>query len=184
MPILRECFNLKIYLDIDEGLRQYFKFKRDVNKRGHTIDKVLTSIEKREPDAERFIRPQSTHEDLIFSLQPMDTQMLKALDDNYPLKMKLVVKTRHGFNELSLHRVLVGICGLHVDIIVSNDGSELEMAIEGDTSASDISLAAEILCPRILEFLDMQPKWQDGMTGLMQVITLSHISQSLTKRFI
>ena len=145
---------------------------------------MLTSIEKREPDAERFIRPQSAHADLIFSLKPMDPKMIETPNDNYPLRMKLAIKTRHGFNELSLHRVLVGVCGLHVDIIVSNDGSEVQMTIEGDTSASDIALAAEMLCPRILEFLDIQPRWQDGMTGLMQVITLSHISQSLTKRFI
>jgi hypothetical protein len=45
-------------------------------------------------------------------------------------------------------------------------------------------MAAQMLCPRVLEFLDTQPKWQDGVMGLMQLITLSHISQALTKRFI
>ena len=67
LPVLRECYNLKIYLDIDEGLRRHFKLKRDVRQRGHTVERVLGSFEKREPDSARFIRPQSRHADLIFS---------------------------------------------------------------------------------------------------------------------
>ncbi len=184
LPILRDCYNLRIYLDIDEGLRRYFKLKRDVNQRGHTVDRVLTSFEKREPDSERFIRPQSTFADLTLSLQPIHPRMLESLNDKHPLRLKLIVKTRHGFNELSLNRVLVGVCGLHVDIVVSDDGSEVQITIEGETSAADIELAAKMLCPWILEFLDIPTKWQDGMVGLMQLITLSHISQVLTKRFL
>lgn len=184
LPVLRECYNLKIYLDIDEGLRRHFKLKRDVQQRGHTVERVLGSFEKREPDSERFIRPQSNHADVILSLQPIHSRMLEDLDDKLPLRLKLVVNTRSGFNELSTHRVLVGVCGLHVDIVVGNDGSDVKITIEGEVSAADIAMAADILCPRVLEFLDIPPKWQDGMLGLMQLITLSHISQALTKRFI
>lgn len=184
LPVLRECYNLKIYLDIDEGLRQHFKLKRDVQQRGHTVERVLGSFEKREPDSERFIRPQSNHADLILSLQPIHSRLLEDLDDKHPLRLKLVVNTRNGFNELTIHRVLVGVCGLHVDIIVGNDGADVKMTIEGEVSSADIAMAAEILCPRVLEFLDIPPKWQDGMLGLMQLITLSHISQALTRRFI
>jgi uridine kinase len=184
LPILRECYNLKIYLDIDEGLRRHFKLKRDVQQRGYTINRVLGSFDKREPDSERFIRPQSNHADLILALQPIHSRMLEDLDDTHPLRLKLVVHTKNGFNELSIHRVLVGVCGLHVDIMVGNDGADVKMTIEGEVSAADVAVAAEILCPRVLEFLDIPPKWQDGMLGLMQLITLSHISQALTKRFI
>jgi uridine kinase len=184
LPVLRECYNLKIYLDIDEGLRRHFKLKRDVHQRGHTVERVLGSFEKREPDSERFIRPQSRHADLILSLQPIHPGILKDLDDKHPLRLKLVVSTRNGFDDLSMHRVLVGVCGLHVDIVVSDGGAEVRMTIEGETSAADIAMAAEILCPRVLEFLDIPPKWQDGLLGLMQLITLSHINRALTKRFI
>jgi hypothetical protein len=85
---------------------------------------------------------------------------------------------------MTLTRVLVGVCGLHVDMTVNDDSSEIELTIEGESSAQDIALAARMVCPGILEFLDVQPAWQDGMAGLMQLITLSHINQALTKRFI
>jgi uridine kinase len=184
LPILRECYNLKVYLDIDEGLRRHFKLKRDVGQRGHTVEQVLNAIKKREADSVRFIRPQAAYADLSLSLQPIHSRLLEGLDDKQMLRLKLVARTRHGLNELVLNRVLVGVCGLHVDIQVNDDGSEVQITIEGETSAADISMAAEILCPSVLEFLDIQPKWKDGMLGLMQLITLSHISQVMTKRFI
>ncbi|WP_227719515.1 nucleoside/nucleotide kinase family protein, partial [Yersinia proxima] len=184
LQILRKCYNLSVYLDIDEGLRRHFKLQRDVHKRGHTVERVLASFEKREPDSERFIRPQAAHADLVLSLQPIRADMLEDKNHNIPLRFKLVARSRHGLNELSLTRVLVGICGLHVDIISSNDASEVELTIEGETSALDIELAAQMICPQIFEFLDIKPQWQDGVVGLMQLITLSHINQALTKRFI
>jgi uridine kinase len=184
LPLLRECYNLKIYLNIDEGLRQHFKLKRDVLQRGYTVERVLGSFDKREPDSESFIRPQSNHADLILSLQPIHPRILEDLDDKHPLRLKLVVETKNGFNELSMHRVFVGVCGLRVDIVVGNDGADIKMTIEGEVSAEDVAMAAGKLCPRALEFLDNPPKWQDGMLGLMQVVTLAHISQALTKRFI
>jgi len=182
--MLRECYHLTVFLDIDEKLRRQFKLRRDVRQRGHTVERVLSSLEKREADSERFIRPQRRYTDLIFSLQPIHPGMLEKIDnDTHPIRLKLVATSRHAFNELSLNRVLVGVCGLHVDIAVKND-SEIQMTIEGETSAADVALAAKIVCPRVIEFLDLSPQWQDGMGGLMQLITLSHVAQALTKRFI
>lgn len=66
----------------------------------------------------------------------------------------------------------------------NNDASEVELSIEGETSAQDILMAAKMICPQVFEFLDLQPQWQNGVLGLMQLITLSHISQALTRRFI
>lgn len=184
LPILRECYNLSVYLDIDENLRRHFKLQRDVHQRGHTVQMVSSSFEKREPDSLRFIRPQASHADLVLSLQPIHPRILENLNEKHPLRFKVVARSRHGFNEQSLTRMLVGMCGLHVDMVVSSDASEVEFTIEGETSAQDIALAAKMICPRIFEFLDIHPKWQDGVIGLMQLITLSHINQALTKRFI
>lgn len=184
LPILRECYNLSVYLDIDEGLRRHFKLQRDVQQRGHTVESVLDSFARREPDSVRFIRPQAAHADLILTLQPIHPRMLESENGKHPLRFKLVARSRHGLNERSLLRVLIGVCGLHVDMELNNNGSEVVLTVEGETSAEDIALASKMLCPRIFEFLDVQPKWQDGVLGLMQLITLAHINHALTKRFI
>lgn len=183
LPILRDCYSLKIYLDIDEDLRRHFKLERDVKQRGHTLERVLESFARREKDSARFIRPQKAYADLIFSLQPIHPRMLSAVDETHPVRLKLIVTSKHGFNEPSLVRILVGVCGLHVDL-VTDDMSEVGLTIEGEASAEDVEMAAKMLCPRMFEFLDLYPKWEDGMLGLMQLITLTYINQALTKRFI
>ena len=188
LPILRECYDLSVYLDIDEGLRTFFKIQRDVNERGYTLERVLETLEKRRPDSEKFIRPQAAYADLIFSLRPIHAIELSNINNVSKIasqpRLKLVVKSRHGFNESSLKRVLIGLCGLHVDMNTNSEVSEVELSIEGETSAQDIQMAAQIICPQIFEFLDLRPQWQNGALGLMQLITLSHINQALTRRFI
>ena len=182
MPILRDCYNLSVYLDIDEGLRRHFKIQRDVHQRGHTVEKVISAFERREPDAEKFIRPQARNADLIMSLQPIHPRMLDGQEDKHPLHFKLAVRSRKGFDEMTLTRVLVGICGFHVD--VNNDASEVSMTIEGESTAEDIALASKMIYPRLFDFLDMEPKWENGIMGVMQLITLSHINQALTRRIV
>lgn len=184
LPILRECYDLSIYLNVDEDLRTYFKIQRDTKRRGYSIKSVLEAIAKRKPDSEKFIKPQEDYADLIFNLRPINSSELFNADDKNPPRLKLVVKSRHSFNELSLNRVLIGVCGLHVDMNANHDISEVELSIEGETTAHDVKMAAQLICPQIFEFLDLQPKWQNGVLGLMQLITLSHINQSLTRRFI
>lgn len=184
LPILRDCYALSVYLDIDENLRRYFKIQRDVGERGHTLERVLASFEQRETDSERFIRPQVEYADLVFSVQSIHSLQLEKSSKPSVLRYKLLVRSRHGLNELSLIRVLVGVCGLHVDMSTTRDVTETELVIEGDASAQDVALAAQILCPRVIEFLDINPGWEGGVLGLMQLITLSHINQALIKRFI
>ncbi len=181
-PLLRENYDLKIYLDIDENLRKYFIYKRDVEVRGHTLEKVKNSIKKRENDSNTFIHPQINHADLIFSLKLINEQFdIFTKGKDKPL-LKLAVRSRREFNELSLHRILVGVCGLNIDVN-NNQESESFMIIEGEVAAEDISLAAKLLCPRIFDFLDMNPNWHDGVYGLMQLVTINHIDQLLNKRF-
>lgn len=184
LPILRDAYDLSVYLDIDEDLRKYFKIKRDVNIRGHSLEKVLASFVRREADSVRFVRPQAQHADLILSLKPIHPRLLEGEDVSDKLRLKLVARARHGFNEMALTRALVGVCGLHVDVSYSEDGSEIELTIEGETAAEDVEIGARMVCPRIFEFLDVNPDWKNGVMGLMQLITVSHINQSLTKRIL
>jgi uridine kinase len=183
-PALRNNYNLKIYLDINEELRRQFKIKRDVHERGHNIDRVLESFEKREHDSACFVRPQINYSDLIFSLQPMHPRMLKFEDQKKSHGLRLVVSTNKDFNIQSIHRILVGVCGLHVDIDTESDSRYFKMTIDGDVTSADISMAGDLLFSNIKDFLDFRPEWCDGELGLIQLITLCHISHILTKRFI
>lgn len=184
LPVLRECYDLSIYLDIDEGLRRYYKLRRDVLERGHSAERVRSSLDKREPDSIRFVRPQARHASLVLSLRPIQPDLLKQPPGSAAPRVKLLARSRNGLNELSLRRVLVGVCGLHVDLAMDDSASEISLTIEGEATSEDIAMAAATLFPRITEFLDTTPQWRDGALGLMQLVALAHIHQALNKRLI
>ncbi len=184
LPIMRKCYNLSIYLDIDEGLRRYFKIQRDVHERHHSFEKVLNAIEKREADGDMFIRPQAAHADLVLSLKPIHPLNLENTSNTNRPRLKLTMKAGQGIIEESLVRVLIGICGLHVDMALSGDNSEVELTIEGETSSEDVALAVQTLLPEMVGLLDINPLWEDGMKGLIQLVVLAHIKQTLQRRLI
>jgi len=178
---LRDFYNLSIYLDIDEGLRRYFKFKRDLNKRGQSLNDISKSLAKREVDSKKFIRPQAMFADLIFSLKPAGPYLLK--DKKLP-PLKLVVRSPYGLNESTITHTLISLSSVKVDRNIKSGGNGFELTIEGDISPEDIAMLVKKVCPRILEFLDIKPIWNSGYLGLMQFFTLSHINQSLNKRLL
>ena len=59
---------------------------------------------------------------------------------------------------------------------------EVEITVEGDVWAEDIALAAGTLAPNLQEMLDIRPRWEDGMTGIMQLMVLLQIEESLKNR--
>lgn len=181
-PMLTEKYNLSVYLDMDEELRRYFKMKRDVNIRGHSKDDVIESIEKRLSDTRKFIHPQKKKADLVFAIKPTRQDYLKNLSDNQEPNLCLSVHLNEGSIDLSLKKVLTGIFGLTVEITQTEDLSELSIDIDGEITRGDIASAAEIICPNINDFLDIQPKWEENVLGLMQLISLSHIYTSFTTR--
>ena len=184
LPKLRATYDLSIYLDIDESLRKYFKIIRDVTIRGHSIETVEHSFMRRESDAVKFVRPQEEFADIVMSLKPIHPRLLEGTNVAKILRYKITTRARHGLNEQDLVRVLVGVCGFHVDMVYSDNPSMFTMTVEGESCADDVAFAAKLVCPNITEFLDIEPKWQDGITGLMQLITVSHINQALIKRLV
>ena len=57
--------NLKIYMDTDDNLRMPWKIKRDIVKRGYTIEKIYKQIIDRENDYQTYIQIQREKADII-----------------------------------------------------------------------------------------------------------------------
>lgn len=65
-PVLRERFDLKIYLDTDADLRIIRRIERDVKERGRTLDSVIAQyLETVRPAHEQFIEPSKRYADVI-----------------------------------------------------------------------------------------------------------------------
>jgi len=184
LPQLRHKLDLKIYLQMDEQLRRFFKLKRDVLQRGHTEEKVNFSIEKRMPDAKAYLYPQADYADIIFSLEPLKPDLLNdySKEIKIPLRLRATIRQTYYYEEFA--RLLIGLFGMWVDTNFSPDGSKVELLIDGDISAEDVAMAAQTLVPHMDELLDLYPQWQGGVTGIMQLIVLLHTAEVLHARLI
>jgi phosphoribulokinase len=95
---LRAAHDVRVFLDPPEELRRAWKLKRDCTRRNYTTDEVLAELDRRERDAERFIRPQRDHADILVSFRQgadpphldadvvlRDTLPHPELSDDFPL---------------------------------------------------------------------------------------------------
>ena len=63
---LRDMMDIKIYVDTDADIRLCRRIKRDVNKRGRTLESVLTQYQTTvKPMHEKYVEPSKRYADLV-----------------------------------------------------------------------------------------------------------------------
>ena len=62
---LRDCYDVKIYMDPEEELRTQWKIRRDCAERGCTKDQAEFELQSRHHDAIHYIHPQRTFADIV-----------------------------------------------------------------------------------------------------------------------
>jgi phosphoribulokinase len=87
---MRDAYDVLVYVDPPEDLRRRWKVQRDCSRRGYTTDQVLEELDRREPDAEAFIRPQRRHADIVVAFMPGDRGDQEHLDVKMTLRPGLV----------------------------------------------------------------------------------------------
>jgi len=68
--VMRQFYDVKVFLDPREEMRREWKIKRDTTKRGYTAEQVLAELERREADSRDFIRPQREFADIVVRFHP------------------------------------------------------------------------------------------------------------------
>jgi uridine kinase len=88
--------NLKIFIDTDTNLKTPWKIKRDVQKRGYSIYKIVKQINDRNEDYTKFILPQREQSDIIinFYTTTMFYMNTFSMEDEYPILLKIYIKKR------------------------------------------------------------------------------------------
>ena len=75
---LRDLMDIKIFVDTDADVRLCRRITRDVNKRGRTLESVLTQYQTTvKPMHEKYVEPSKKHADLVV---PEGGKNLVALD--------------------------------------------------------------------------------------------------------
>jgi uridine kinase len=165
---LVEMEDVSFFLEIDSG------FGLDSG----VINKNTDQIAKQMMDFKKYIQPQKSHANIVYTLLPNNPE-IKELSDS---RINLNVLFKDGLYHQELLRVLIGVCGLQVNIKQSISLGSVEVDIQGDVDAEDIKFASRILTPGLNEFLDDEVGFCNGKLGLMQLIALMEIDHALKKR--
>lgn len=87
LPQMRQVLDLKIFMDTDENLRRYWKIQRDIESRGYSQEKILTQLEQRVPDTEKYITPQKAYADLV--IRYFEENLTDGLTVFHPIALSL-----------------------------------------------------------------------------------------------
>ena len=172
--------DVSFFLEIEEDLRTKLKINRDIQKRQKDKEQTLSDIERRKIDAKKYIAPQQENADVKFTLLPIKREN----NSGFPLEknLKLRVKIKNGAYYQELLRVLIGVCGLQVNIEEFDEKGNIELDIQGDVQSEDIQLASGMIAPHLDEFIVEEGGFKQGMMGIMQLIAMIEIDQALRNR--
>jgi phosphoribulokinase len=140
LPAMRDIYDVRVFLNPPEDLRRRWKVQRDCSRRGYTTDQVLADLDRREPDAEAFIRPQRRYADMLVSFLP------GADDDEDPTHLDAELTLRDGLPHPDLTPFVNGGTGRLM--LVERDGNRI-MRIPGRMEPQDAAAIEEAIWERM-----------------------------------
>ncbi len=179
LPKSRQALDLKIYMDTDEKLRRLWKIKRDTTTRGYSKEKIVEQIEKRIPDAKKYIYPQKQYADLIISY--FDPTLQNCMDIYHEIVMCLRLTMNIAINTEELIEKLK-IYGANISLEYSEDITKQILTIDISQCViknEDLAHIANEVVSNYNELFETNIKWRNGMDGILQLILLKMISETM-----
>jgi phosphoribulokinase len=168
----RQLFDLTVFVDPDERLREAWKVARDCQERGYSPEQVRAALRERAADRDKFIRPQREQAELVVRFRPGDG----AEDPGRPAALEVLASTTFSF--LHLAEQLRAVPGLAVEHDPLVDGQRQALTVRGAVSAEQVRAAAEASIPS-LEEITAAPVYADGLNGALQLVLLACLSDKL-----
>jgi len=169
-PRLRGAADLKIFMDMDEGLRRRLKTDRDVCERGYLPETVERAFAVREPDSEKYVRPQKSAADLVFKLA--------ALRPGSTDEFVLTAEFDAAFDIDALYRLSLALLDVDVRRSLGTQGRS-QLAFRGPFAGVAVGELAAMIAPNALGLASFKRRWAGGVSGLMQLCVLVCLEQRL-----
>lgn len=175
---MRDCYDVKVYLEPVETLRVKWKIQRDTAKRGYTAQQVLEQLRRREQDSADYIRPQRTFADIVVQFYPPAGQ---AEETGAHLNVRHTLRPTLPHPDLSPVLDLGVRNGLRLELSRDIDGKPVDvLEIAGDIDTRRAKAMEELLWglipeaqhlrERLGEFIDA-----DNETAISHPLALSQL---------
>ena len=126
------------------------------------------------------LKSEKQHADVIFTVEKMGQESDSDRDENSQTRLNVVIK--NGIYYRELQRVLIGFCGLQVNLNRVEEDGEVEFDVFGEVEPEDIKLSAGMVAPYLIEFIDQNHGFVQGVMGVMQLVILMEIDESFSRR--
>jgi phosphoribulokinase len=87
--VLRQFYDVRVFLDPSESLRRVWKIERDTAVRGYAPGRVLDELARNEPLAAAFVRPQREHAHVVVRFQPPEGVPAERAGGNLDVRLVL-----------------------------------------------------------------------------------------------
>ncbi|RMF05146.1 MAG: phosphoribulokinase [Alphaproteobacteria bacterium] len=129
---MRDCYDVKIFLDPEDELRIKWKLYRDTTRRGYTREEVMESLERRQEDSPLYIKPQRTFSDIVIRFE----RQHGTNGSDLRLNAKHILRPTLPHPDLSPLFDDAGSPGLSLELARDSDGKPVDvLEISGAISA-------------------------------------------------
>lgn len=179
LPQARKHLDLKIYMDVDEKLRRYWKIQRDVKYRGYSKQTILQQIEARMPDAVKYIYPQRDYADML--IRYYDSTLKDCMEEGHVVKMSLCVTVSSAINVEALVDEL-GMYGIAVNYDYSDDLGRQIVDVNAEELTRRVLPVEEIasrLIPQLEEITRENLEADNDLEAVIELFLLMCISSRM-----
>ena len=173
---LRNLYDLKVFLDPDENLRQFWKIRRDQQERGYRVDVIRQTIADREKDRVKYILPQREESDLVIRWMPRTPLDLSAT--TIPKELSVEILARNTFDLSALAKHLANQPALSISHQPMLDVRWQSLCIAGTIPAESIQAIAKEVVVNIEEITGA-PAFSADLPGCVQITFLICLSNKL-----
>lgn len=117
---MRDCFDVKVFVEPDESLRTSWKLARDCAQRGYSLDEARQSMERRADDSAAHIQPQRSFADIVVRFAP-------AAQDEPHLNARHLLRPTLAHPDLGPVLDAGGKGGFHLALARDSDGKPVDM---------------------------------------------------------
>lgn len=179
LPKMRKNLDLKIYMDVDEKLRRYWKIQRDVYQRGYKKEKVLEAIEQRMPDAVKYIYPQKKYADIL--IRYFDQNLEDYTIENYNVKLDLEITLNA---DVDLEDLILELQknGIYPRQDYKEDLTKQTVIFYGEElnqKSINFREISEKIIPNLDEILNKDLNYENNLNGIIELIILVLISYKM-----
>lgn len=175
LPKMRKAIDLKVFMDTQDKLRRHWKIVRDTTKRSYNQQSILDQLEARMEDSQKYISPQRQFSDLIVHYFTED-----EFEPGDSLKPTIKLRLTLGAN-LQIEGIVSMLrkLGNHLDWDYADDLWSQHIVAHHPIPAHHLTRAVKEHISNPDHFVGYSPQWADGYRGLVQIMALLVLSETL-----